>query len=127
MVRLDTRENAPIAPDPHIPWAIREQYWRRKLGRLRLDAEPIDVQLRRYRRVTVVLSAISSALALFIVALFAAFRRPDIGLLLAAVLFVPVVLVSWIDYKLLERRADRYLRDLHEHEQGRLSRNRGDS
>ena len=112
-------ERNPIEFDPDIPWPIRQRYWRRKLGRLRLDAEPIDEQLARYRRVTMMLTAIPSALAVFIIALFAAFRRPDVGLVLAVVLFVPVVVIAWIDFKLLERRACRYLAELSEHERAR--------
>ena len=33
-------------------WRLRENQWRRKLGRLRLGVEPIEEQLARYRGVT---------------------------------------------------------------------------
>lgn len=74
------------------------------------------MQVARYRRVTMMLTAIPSALAVFIIALFAAFRRADVGLVLAVVLFVPVVVIAWVDFKLLERRANQYLVELSEHE-----------
>src|SRR5262245_65983849 len=47
----------PISAPTHVQdlearWRLRERYWRRKLGRLRLGVEPVQGQLRRYRRVT---------------------------------------------------------------------------
>jgi hypothetical protein len=33
-------------------WQERERQWQRRLGRLRLGAEPIAEQLAKYRRVT---------------------------------------------------------------------------
>ena len=33
-------------------WSVRRKTWARKLGRLRLGAEPSRIQLARYRRVT---------------------------------------------------------------------------
>jgi hypothetical protein len=105
--------------DRDADWAVRQVYWRRKLGRLRLGAEPIGEQLERYRRVTLMLTAVSAFLALFFVSLFTAFRRPDIGVVLAGVLFLPVVAVAWLDFALLRRRALGYLRELREYEQSR--------
>ncbi len=104
----------PYDNDPE--WDARLRSWRRKLGRLRLGVEPIDEQLARYRRVTLVLTVIPSLIAAMIVAIFTAFRRPDVGLILAAILFLPVVVVAWIDYALLHRRASGYLSDLRDHE-----------
>ena len=95
-------------------WSARLQYWRRKLRRLRLEAEPLEVQLARYRRVTWALTAIPLAIALMFVALFSAFRRPDVGILLALILFAPVVVVAWINDGLLHRRAASYIRELAE-------------
>ncbi len=89
-------------------WRAREDYWRRKLGRIRLGVEPINEQLARYRRVTWVLTAIPLFLAVFFLTLFTAFGRPDIGLILIAILLVPIVLVAWLDYVRLARRAERY-------------------
>jgi len=96
-------------------WSARLRYWRRKLRRLRLEAEPLEVQLARYRRVTWALTAIPLALAVMFVALFTAFRRPDVGVVLALILLVPVVVVAWIDDGLLRRRAALYTRELAEH------------
>jgi hypothetical protein len=105
-------------PRPDDAWAARERYWRRKLGRLRLGAEPVEAQLERYRRVTLVLTAIPVALALAFLALFTAFRRPDIGAVVALVLFGPLVAIAWIDHALLASRARAYLRERLDHERG---------
>jgi hypothetical protein len=88
----------------------QQRRWQAKLGRLRLGVEPIEVQLERYRRVTWVLTAIPTALAIFIFTLFTAFRRPDIGSIVALILFVPVVSIAWIDFAILKGKAIRYWR-----------------
>ena len=94
-----------IDPSDNDPdWDARLRSWRRKLGRLRLGVEPIDEQLARYRRVTLALTVIPSLIGAMIVAIFTAFRRPDVGLIVATVLFLPVVVVAWIDFALLQRR-----------------------
>jgi hypothetical protein len=102
-------------------WDKRLPYWQRRLGRLRLGAEPIEAQLTRYRRATWVLSIIVFAMAAFIVALFTAFRRPGIGLVFALVLFGPIGILAWIDYGLLRWRANRFERERREHETWRTS------
>src|SRR2546430_616305 len=102
-------------PSPDAAWVDRERYWRRKLGRIRLGAEPVDEQLAKYRRVTWMLTAVPLGLALVFVALFSAFRRPDVGAVVALVLFAPVVVVAWIDFGLLSRRVMRYSRELEQH------------
>jgi hypothetical protein len=96
----------------------RQRYWQRKLGRLRLGAEPLGVQLARYRRVTWMLTAIPLLIALFFVALFTAFHRTDIGLILAAILLLPIVVLAWLEYGLLARRAACYLREQEASAQG---------
>ncbi len=96
-------------------WSARLQYWRRRLRRLRLEAEPLETQLARYRRVTWALTAIPLMIAVMFVALFSAFRRPDVGIGLALILLAPVVAVAWIDDRLLRRRARDYTRELAEH------------
>jgi hypothetical protein len=106
-------------------WEARQLYWRRKLGRLRLGAEPIEEQLERYRRVTVVLTVIAAALALVFVSLFTAFGRPDVGAVVAFVLFAPVVATAWVDHALLRRRAAGYLAELREYERSRGVRTPG--
>jgi integral membrane sensor domain MASE1 len=105
--------NVDAVADPE--WSARLQYWRRKLRRLRLEAEPLEVQLARYRRVTWALTAIPLAIALMFVALFSAFRRPDVGIVLALILFAPVIAVAWVDDGVLRRRAALYGRELAEH------------
>lgn len=92
-------------------WQARERYWQRKLGRLRLGVEPLREQLARYRRVTWMLTAVPLVIALLFVSLFAAFRRPEIGLILAAILLLPIVIFAWIEYGLLALRVARYTRE----------------
>src|SRR5437660_3630351 len=103
-------------PDPASDWPQRELYWRRKLGRIRLGAEPIEEQVARYRRVTWMLTAVPLALALMFVGLFAAFRRADVGVVLASILLLPVVALAWVDFGLLRLRVARYTRELEAHQ-----------
>lgn len=97
-------------------WRARRVYWARKLGRLRLGVEPIEEQLTRYRRVTVVIAAVCGFLGTFLCCLFAAFRRADIGFSVAVLLFVPIAGGAWIGYDRMERRARRYLAELEEYQ-----------
>ena len=101
--------------DMEAQWRLREGYWRRKLGRLRLGVEPIEEQLVRYRRVTWALTAVPSFLGVFFVTLFSVFGRPDIGLILVAVVLLPIVLGAWWDYAIMAGRARRYRREADEH------------
>jgi hypothetical protein len=105
-------------------WIARERYWRRKLGRIRLGAEPIEEQLAKYRRVTWMLTAVPLGLALMFVSLFWAFRRPDVGLILAGVLLLPIVAWAWIDFGLLRARAKRYAREYGEYQRQRAASGR---
>jgi hypothetical protein len=93
-------------------WRLREHYWRRKLGRLRLGVEPIEDQLARYRRVTWALTAVPSVLGALFFALFTVFGRPGIGFIVVAVLLLPVVLLAWLDHLTLVSRARRYRHDV---------------
>ncbi|HKI18193.1 MAG TPA: hypothetical protein VKA15_09945 [Isosphaeraceae bacterium] len=101
--------------DLEARWREREAWWRRKLGRLRLGVEPLEEQVARYRRVTWALTVVPAILAIMFVALFTAFGRPDIGLILVAILLVPIVLGAWLNQALLARRARRYLAELEEY------------
>jgi hypothetical protein len=98
--------------DLEARWRTREQEWRRKLGRLRLGVEPLEEQLTQYRRVTWSLTAVPAIIAVMFLALFTAFGRPDIGALVVAILFGPVIAFSWLGFKKLERRAHAYLAEL---------------
>jgi hypothetical protein len=102
-------------PDVEVRWRERDAWWRRKLGRLRLEAEPLEEQVARYRRVTWALTVVPAILAIMFVALFTAFGRPEIGLVLVAILLVPIVLVAWLDQAILAHRARRYLAELEEY------------
>lgn len=100
-------------------WDARLMFWQRKLGRIRLGVEPVEEQVARYRRVTWMLTALSAGVALMIVALFTAFGRPDVGMIVAVFMFVPVVVIAWIDHGLLRLRVARFARELTAHEQGK--------
>ena len=106
-------------------WQDRQRYWRRKLGRLRLGVEPLDEQLARYRRVTWMLTAVPFAIGLMFLGLFAAFGRPGIGLIVAAVLFAPLVVIAWVDYAILRWRVGRYLDEQSRHAGEPTSTGRG--
>jgi hypothetical protein len=93
-------------------WRTREQEWRRRLGRLRLGVEPIEEQLERYRRVTWALTAVPAIIAVMFLGLFIAFSRFDIGAVVVATLFGPIIVFSWLGFKKLERRAHAYLAEL---------------
>jgi hypothetical protein len=105
-------------------WAARQRYWQRTLGRLRLGVEPLEEQVAKYRRVTWMLTLVTSVVGLMFVSLFAAFRRADLGLIIALLLVVPVVGVAWLDFLRLERRAERYLRELRDYEHQRTATGR---
>jgi hypothetical protein len=100
-------------PDPHFDpgWAERETYWRRRLGRIRLGAEPLDRQLARSRRVAWGLTAVSGVVAAEFIALFAAFHAPALGAIVAGVLFLPVVLFAWLGDWSRHRRVAAYLHE----------------
>ncbi len=89
----------------------RERYWRRKLRRLRLDAEPIAEQLERQRRTTIVLTAIPSGIGLMFLAIFAGFGRPDVGAAVVGLVIVPIVAMAWFDFARLRSGAAAYLRE----------------
>jgi hypothetical protein len=93
-------------------WRLRERYWRRKLGRLRLGVEPVEEQLVRYRRVTWALTAVPSVLGLMFLSLFTVFGRPDIGAIVVAVILLPVVMGAWCDYAILASHARRYTQEV---------------
>jgi hypothetical protein len=110
--------------DLEARWRLRENDWRRKLGRLRLGVEPIDEQLAHYRRVAWALTVVPSVLGLMFFSLFTAFGRPDIGLILDAIILLPIVLGAWWDYAMMARRAGRYRQEAAAHlrEKERLTR-----
>ncbi len=106
---MDTTSPTPNATeDLEATWRVREEFWRRKLGRLRLGVEPIEEQLARYRRVTWALTAVPAALAVFFFTLFAVFGYPLVGLALDAIVLLPIVMGAWADHALMASRAHRY-------------------
>jgi hypothetical protein len=86
-------------------WRRRRAEWARKLGRLRLGAEPIEEQLARYRRVTIGLAIVPGVMSLIFLSLFSVFGRPDIGVLIVLLFFGPIALFSWLGYRGLARKA----------------------
>ena len=105
------------APDRDLEsrWRLRENHWRRKLGRLKLGVEPIEEQLTRYRRVTWALTAVPGVIGLMFLTLFTVFGRPDIGLIFDAIVLLPIVVGAWLDYAWLARKARRYLTEFSEY------------
>jgi hypothetical protein len=87
----------------------RREYWQRRLGRIRLDAEPIPEQLARYRRVTWVITGVAIGIAAIIVGLLSAFGAPLIGLGSVGVIFGPVILLAWFDFWRMARGARAFL------------------
>ena len=101
--------------DLEARWRLRENHWRRKLGRLKLGVEPIEEQLTRYRRVTWALTAVPAVIGLMFLTLFTVFGRPDIGLIFDAIVLLPIVVGAWLDYAWLARKARRYLTEFSEY------------
>jgi Flp pilus assembly protein TadB len=98
--------------DLEARWRLREREWRGKLGQLRLGVEPLEEQLARYRRVTWGLTVVTGIIAVMFLSLFSVFGRPDIGLILVAILLLPIMVFSWVGYKRMERRADAFRAEL---------------
>lgn len=111
--KADTRTMA----DAEGNWTERQRDWQRRLRRIRFGAEPVEEQVERYRRVTWALTVVPLAIGLMFVALFWAFRRPDVGVLLAVILLLPVISIAWLDYLLLSRRVQAYLNERKQHEE----------
>jgi hypothetical protein len=101
--------------DLEARWRLRENHWRRKLGRLKLGVEPVEEQLTRYRRVTWALTAVPAVIGLMFLTLFTVFGRPDIGLIFDAIVLLPIVVGAWLDYAWLARKARRYLTEFSEY------------
>jgi hypothetical protein len=103
-------------------WREREREWAVRLGRLRLGVEPIEDQLARYRRVTWGLMIVPAIISVMFLALFSVFGRPDIGLLVILILFVPMIVFAWLGYKRLERKGRVYLaeRERYENERNQI-------
>jgi hypothetical protein len=106
---MDMHASTPsTGEDLDASWRNRQEYWRRKLGRLRLGVEPIEEQLARYRRVTWVLCDVCMVLAIMFLCLFGAFGRPGFGLAVDAIVLLPIALGAWADYAGMAARARRY-------------------
>ena len=90
----------------------REAYWRRRFGSSGLSPGPVDLGHLRLRfHTTILMSGLLAMIGLFMLAIFAGFGRPDVGLRIFGFLFVPVVLWTWLEYAVLRRRVHAYLRE----------------
>jgi hypothetical protein len=89
----------------------REAYWANRLRPIRLRAEPVEFQLSQRFNGMVVISALTLAIGLIALAIFAGFGRPDLGLGFVGLLFVPEIAWFWLDYTVLRSRASAYLRE----------------
>lgn len=106
-----------MTPDrPDQAWIDRQRYWRRRLGRLVLDAEPLEEQLQRYRMATWGLTVVPLVIGSIIFALLTAFKAPAIGAVVAGLLVVPIIAVAWFDHARLARRVARYQAERARHE-----------
>ena len=65
-------------------------------GRLILGAEPIAVQVERYRRATWVLTAVAGAVGSMILAIFVGFGAVGTGAVVVGSIFGPVVALAWL-------------------------------
>ncbi len=106
-------------PNRDDTWASRRAYWQRRLKRLMLDAEPIEEQLARYRRVTWGLTLFPLGMGLLFLALFTAFGAPGTGAIVVAVLLVPIAAFAWWDDWRLRSQAWAYLKERSEYERSR--------
>jgi hypothetical protein len=52
---------------------------------------------------------VPAVISVMFLALFSVFGRPDIGLLVILILFVPMIVFAWLGYKRLERKGRAYL------------------
>jgi hypothetical protein len=102
---------APPDPSSAAAGPERERLWRRKLGRIRLGAEPLEDQLARYRRASWGLTAVSGLIAALFLGLFSAFGAPGVGAVVAGVLLLPVLVFAWLEDWSRHRRVVAYLRE----------------
>ncbi|CAN5821518.1 hypothetical protein BH23PLA1_BH23PLA1_42760 [soil metagenome] len=106
---MDARNRA-FSPSSAISEQIKErQYWQRKLGKLLLGAEPLEIQLENQRRATWVLTLVAAGIGLMFLALFSAFRAPLTGAIVAGVLVLPIIALAWLRFAKLRRRVHSYL------------------
>ena len=101
-----------MRPGQSGDWAERQAYWSRRLGRIRLGAEPLNDQLARLRLVTIVASLVILFIGLFMFMLFLVFGRADIGAIVAAVAIVPLAGLAWYEDWKMHHRVRQYEEEL---------------
>ncbi|WP_169981185.1 hypothetical protein [Tautonia rosea] len=92
-------------------WPARKRDWQRRLPRLRLEAEPIEEQIDRYRRATIALSVVTMMVAGMVLVLFTVFGAPWFGLLVSLVPAGTVISAAWRSHQQLRSGARKYLLD----------------
>jgi hypothetical protein len=90
----------------------RRREWSSKLGRFLMNPEPLDVQLAASKRVVAALTGVVGVIASIIVAIFTAFGRVDIGVVVAGFILLPIVLTAWIGQSRRSRNVAAYLSEL---------------
>jgi hypothetical protein len=98
--------------DPEEDLKAIRKAWQERLGRLRLNAEPIQDQVIRHLRVTWVLTGVVTLLGAVFFTLFTGFGRPDIGSVLVCVLTGPILSIAWYDYFKMKRAAESFGKEM---------------
>lgn len=96
-----------------LDWPSRQREWQRRLPRLRLEAEPIEEQVERYRRATIALSVITAGIAAIILILFTLFGAPWFGVFLSLLPAGAVISAAWRSHQRLRHASAQYLLDRH--------------
>ncbi len=89
----------------------RQQHWQRKLGKLKLGAEPLQTQLDRQKRATQGLTIVSGTIGLIFFALFSAFRAPFTGAIVGGLLVLPIISLAWLRFAILRKHVKTYLQE----------------
>lgn len=109
MTEIETEPQLPSQSRDRIE---RQEYWSRRLGRIRLGVEPLRDQLARLRKVSIVATLVILFIGLFMFMLFVVFGRPDIGAIVAAIAILPLCGLAWSEDWKCHRRVREYEREL---------------
>jgi uncharacterized membrane protein YfcA len=104
----------------------RRREWSNKLGRFLMNPEPLDVQLAASKRVVAALTGVVGAIASIIVAIFTAFGRVDVGLVVAGLILLPIVVFAWMGQLRRSRLVAAYLREMRQTQPPPMSKRDGE-
>jgi hypothetical protein len=90
----------------------RRREWSSKLGRFLMNPESLEVQLAASKRVVAAMTGVVAVIASIIVAIFTAFGRVDIGLVVVGFILLPIVASAWMGQLRRSRNVAAYLREL---------------